>query len=152
MRNRSPGHLSEARLGYRIHTNRELGMMLRHEKPLAVFCDVEDVFPAVLSRYLRLFDGHVQSGRLIKREYRETVDIRGACRTLLTIFYALPEESWRIDAMLELRRNTAGWTTEHERREGTLLGYTDAQNDAWIASRYPADNGAPERAASVDSQ
>jgi hypothetical protein len=35
-------------LGYEIHTNHELGMMLRGEKPLAVFSDVEDVFLPVL--------------------------------------------------------------------------------------------------------
>jgi hypothetical protein len=152
MRNRSPGHLSEARLGYRIHTNRELGMMLRHEKPLSVFCDMEDAFPEVVLRYLRMFDRHAQSEELVKREYRELQEIRGEHRAVLTILYALPEEAWRIVAMLDLRRNLPAWTKEHERREGTLLGYTDAQNDAWIASRYPAENGAPERAASVDSQ
>jgi len=32
-----PRHLSKEALGYRIHTNRELGMMLRREKPLAIF-------------------------------------------------------------------------------------------------------------------
>lgn len=32
-----PRNLSKETLGYRIHTNRELGMMLRREKPLAIF-------------------------------------------------------------------------------------------------------------------
>jgi hypothetical protein len=32
-----PRHLNKEALGYRIHTNRELGMMLRREKPLAIF-------------------------------------------------------------------------------------------------------------------
>jgi hypothetical protein len=136
-------HLSERSLGYRIHTNHELGMMLRREKPLAVFCDVENTFPKALLRYLRMFDRHVQMGQLIKREHRQPIEIRGQCRTLLTILYALPEEAWRIDAMLALRRNTSTWTVEHERKEGSLLGYTDAQNDAWIVSRYSVESGAP---------
>ena len=68
-------HLSKEALEYRIHTNRELGMMLRREKPLAIFSDVEDAFPTVLFRYLRLFDRHVKSGQLVKREKREAVEI-----------------------------------------------------------------------------
>jgi hypothetical protein len=130
-----PSHLSEKTLGYPIHTNRELGMVLRREKPLAIFSEVKDAFPEVLLRYLRMFDRHAQSGELVRREHRETVDIRDERRTVLTILYALPEEAWRIDAMLDLRRSASAWTMEDERQEGMLLGYTDAQNDAWIASR-----------------
>src|SRR6478672_2605613 len=131
-----PMHLSKERLGYQIHTNRELGMMLRGEKPLAIFSDVEGSFPAAVVRYLRMFDRHVLAGTLIRREHRETIEIRGELRTLLTVLYALPEEARRIHAMLDLRRNLSAWTKEHERREGALLGYTDTQNDAWIASRF----------------
>lgn len=48
-----------------------------------------------------------------------------------SIYYALPDEEWRIDAMIELMSGT-GWTLADERREGELLGYTDLQNDFWI--------------------
>jgi hypothetical protein len=130
-------HLGKDVLGYQIHTNRELGMMLRREKPLAVFCDVIGA-QLVLLRYLRMFDRHVVLGTLIRREFHKAIDIRGECRDLLAIFYALPEETWRIDAMIELRRcmDHEPWTEEHERLEGSLLGYTNAQNDAWIARRH----------------
>lgn len=132
-----PHHLSKASLGYQIHTNRELGMMLRREKPLAFFCDVEGAFPEAVLRYLRMFDRHVKLGTLVKREHREPFEFRGERRVALTVFYSLPKETWRIDAMLELRshiRATKTWTAEHERKEGALLGYTSAQNDIWIAS------------------
>ena len=92
-----------ARLGYEIHTNRELGMMLRCEKPLAVFSDVEDAFPSSVLRYLRMFDRHVQTGWFIKREHRVSFDARGESRVHLTVLYALPAEAWRIDEMIGLR-------------------------------------------------
>ena len=97
----------------------------------------EGAFPPSVLCYLRMFDRHVISGTLIKREHREQFDCRGERRVALTTLYALPEEAWRIDAMIELRRRMGPetWTMEHE-QEGTLLGYTDAQNDVWIASRY----------------
>jgi hypothetical protein len=128
-----PIHFRKETLGYQIHTNRELGMMLRREKPLAVFSDVADAFPPLLLRYLRMFDRHVQTGRFVKREHREPG--QGAHHALLIILYALPEEAWRIDAMVRLRHEASAWNVEHERAEGTLLGYSDGQNDLWVASR-----------------
>ena len=130
-------YLSKKSLGYQIHTNRELGMMLRREKPLAVFCDIEDAQPESVRRYLRMFDRHVLSGKFVKREHREPFDFRGRPRTVLTILYALPDEAWRIDEMMKLRQQMhyQRWTEQHERHEGMLLGYTDAQNDAWIARK-----------------
>jgi hypothetical protein len=130
-----PKHLRKDRLGYQIHTNRELGMMLRGEKPLAVFSDVQGSFPAVVTRYLRMFDRHVQAGRFVKREHRTTIEVRGEKRVLLTVFYAVPAEKARIDEMLRLRQMSP-WTLECERKEGTLLGYTEKQHDMWIAARH----------------
>jgi hypothetical protein len=115
---------------YTLHTNRELGMMLRGEKPLAVFSDGLDYFPDVVLRYLRLFDRHVEAGRLVKRDY-VSPDPGARVKGWHTILYALPDEAWRIDAMIELRLSgmwSAGsWTAAHERREGELLGYADWQ-------------------------
>jgi hypothetical protein len=112
-------------------------MMLRGEKPLAVFHDVEDAFPAAVLRYLRMFDRHVRAGTLVKQEQREHVEVPGLRHEFLTVFYAPPAEVWRIEAMIELRaRLGPDWSEEDERRQGTLLGYTDAQNDVWIASRF----------------
>jgi hypothetical protein len=118
-------------LGYELHTNRELGMMLKGTKPMAVFCDGRGHFPPVVLRYLRMFDRHVASGTFVKRVHMEMFEQTD----LEVILYAIPDEAWRIDAMIALRSN-ANWTAEHERREGTLLGYTDAQNEIWIAKRY----------------
>lgn len=133
-----PIHLTREALGYCLHTNRELGMMLRREKPLAVFSEVDSKFVEPLRRYMRLFDRHVESGEFVKREHIEPIDI-GPGRSrhhVHVILYALAEEAWRVDAMLELRRKLHVWTAMEEREEGRLLGYTELQNDAWIAKRF----------------
>jgi len=119
-------------LPYQLHTNRELGMMLRGEKPLAVFVDGYDKFPQVVRRYLRLFDRHVAAGRFVKREYVLPDNSHPPVLGWHTIIYALPQEQWRIDAMIELRLQE-GWTAEKEREEGRLLGYEDWQNEVWLS-------------------
>ena len=133
---RLPEHLSEQALGYAIHTNRELGLMLKGVKPLAVLSDWYDHRSEVLERYLRLFDLHAQRGVFVRREYVEW-HRRGGWRGAHVFLYALPHEEWRIDAMIELRQHRgATWSAERERTEGELLGYTDWQNDIWISRNF----------------
>jgi hypothetical protein len=107
-------------------------MMLRGEKPLAVFSDGYDRFPEAVRRYLRLFDRHAAAGRLVKREYVVPDKSRPPLLGWHTIIYALPEEQWRIDAMIELRLQE-GWTAEKESEKGRLLGYEDWQNAVWLS-------------------
>lgn len=126
-------HWSEP-LPYPVHTNRELGMMLRGEKPLAVFTDGHGCFPPAVERYLRLFDRHVASGRFVRRDFVIPYVSRRT-RGMHTIF-ALADEAWRIDAMIVLRTSDT-WTFEQEREEGCLLGYAEWQNDIWL-SRWPS--------------
>jgi hypothetical protein len=47
-------------LPYLLHTNRELGLMLRGIKPLAYFADVAGREPDYLARYWRMFDRRCQ--------------------------------------------------------------------------------------------
>ena len=124
---------------YEIHTGRELEFMLNRGKPLAHFSDYyppepdEDIVPQ------RAFAPFVSSGLFEMRAVvrlltgpppKRAPYVRGA----LHIFYAPPRESWRVDAFLELldASDRHGWSEEFERREGTLLGYSPAQNDAHI--------------------
>ena len=110
-------------------------MMLRGEKPLAVFMDGYGYFLDAMVRYLRMFDRHVDAGRFVKAEYVEPDNSRGP--HLLgwqTILYALPGEAWRTDAMIALRLSET-WSDAHEREEGRLLGYTQWQCDAYMAVR-----------------
>lgn len=107
-------------------------MMLRGEKPLAVFADGYERFPEAVQRYLRLFDRQVATGRFLKRDYVVPEPDRKGILGWHTIIYALPEEAWRVDEMIELRLQ-GGWSAEKERKEGRLLGYADWQNDAWLS-------------------
>src|SRR5471032_2343513 len=97
---RLPPHL--ATLPYQVHTNRELGLMLKGLKPLAVFSEREDRRLELFERYFRLFDRCVREGAFVKREYvRLPHDGGDAAHVTL---YALRAEEWRIDAMIELWR------------------------------------------------
>lgn len=122
-------------LPYTLHTNREFGLMLAGRKPLAVFADGKGCFPDAVVRYLRLFDRHVRDGRIVRRDH--FTGPREAQPYLLhRIYFAIPAEAWRIDAMIELKEKK-DWSRDHERREGELLGYEDWMNDHFLARFYP---------------
>ena len=119
-------------LPYKIHTNRELLMMLAGEKPLAVFYDF---YPSTNDSELiptDKFEPYVINGRFIKREFILKNE-QNPDKSIQWIFYALPNESWRIDAYILLKKTASicGWNNGFERMEGTLLGYTDEQNDVY---------------------
>ncbi|KQM49046.1 hypothetical protein ASE69_09520 [Sphingomonas sp. Leaf208] len=122
-------------LPYLVHTNRELGLMLRGIKPMTMFSDIVGREPECVLRYLRLFDRHVDAGRFERRIIDEPVPLRPDWQSR-RIFYTLPGEAWRIDAMSELITHYGGWTNDHERSFGMLLGYEDWQNDIWL-DRHP---------------
>ncbi len=52
------------------------------------------------------------------------------------IYFALPGEEWRIQAMIDLWARPGHWSRAKEREEGELLGYTPEQNDIWLSSYY----------------
>lgn len=118
---------------YLIHTNRELGLMLKGVKPLAKFVDGEGRFPEAVTRYLRLFDRYVATGRLVRRDHIIPHEKAGA---LHLVYFALPHEAWRIQAMIDLWARPGPWSREKEREEGELLGYTSEQNDIWMSDYY----------------
>jgi hypothetical protein len=121
-------------LPYKVHANRELILMLMGKKPLAVFSEVvpEDIGLDLIPE--RYFAKYVDCGRFIKREAFLCLEER----TIRTVFYAFPEESWRIDAYLLMKKlvGKVGWSEGFERMEGSLLGYDDWQNDAYIENFF----------------
>jgi len=123
-------------LPYLVHTNRELGLMLRAIKPLAYFMEFVGREPDCLVRYFRLFDRHVAAGRLIKREVTEAFPSVPGLESR-RIFYAVPGQEWRVDAMLTLLRQPGAWSRDRERRFGELLGYEEWQNSYWLERRSP---------------
>lgn len=120
-------------LPYIVHTNRELGLMLKGVKPLAIFSDEYDCFPDVVARYLRLFDRHVASGALIRSELVQLWGMRqGRELRIHKIYFTLPGEEWRVDAMIALMDDPQPWSDAKEREMGRLLGYTAWQQDVWM--------------------
>lgn len=107
--------------------------MLRGLKPLAKFVDGEGYFPDLMLRYFRLFDRQVHLGRIVRRDEI----VASGHGPLHYVYFALPGELWRIQAMMDLMRRSGPWTREMEREEGVLLGYTDEQNAIWL-SRFPS--------------
>lgn len=126
-------------LPYKVHTDRELLMMLSGAKPLAVF---HDSHPSTRPPFEIIpedvFAPHVAAGRFVSREVILPPDDPGRDRATRIVCYALPTEQWRIDAYLLLRQagSKFGWSETCERMEGTLLGYTNEQNDAYIEMIY----------------
>lgn len=120
-------------LPYKIHTDRELSLMLAKEKPLSVFTASHPPYSEVEEIPERLFDPHVAAGRFIKCEYIAHLQ-EGLPEMNRRVLYALPEESWRINAYILLLKTSkkSGWSEGFERMEGSLLGYTDPQNDAYL--------------------
>jgi len=55
-------------LPYLVHTNRELGLMLAGKKPLSIFSFIDGYEIECVIRYLRMFDRHVEAGRIVKTE------------------------------------------------------------------------------------
>lgn len=121
------------------HEHQECILMLAGKKPLAEFSDI------VESPYIwpdAVFEPHVKAGKIIKKEFRKKVDIRGKEYTHRHLYYALPGEEWRIDEMLALRGKSYNGDLEEIRRDdvkiGRLLGYTEKEIACfleWYASR-----------------
>jgi hypothetical protein len=125
-------------LPYKIHTHRELDLMLKGTKPLAAFVDQWPSNPECEIIPERLFEPFVRSGRFVKHEHiYSDFDAMGKEQKFRRVLYALPEEAWRIPAYLLLWKTTekGGWNEGFERMEGSLLGYEDWQNDAHIEMR-----------------
>ena len=116
-------------LPYQTHTRRELLLMLRGVKPLAVFD-----YPAGRDFSAeKLFHPYVEIGKFVKREYC-ALRPQGDGKIYRYVLYALPHEQWRIDAYILLRQvvTEEGWSDCLVRMEGELLGYEKWQNDIFI--------------------
>jgi len=119
------------------HTGRELELMLAGGKPLAHFYDYyppeppEEIVPS------EAFAPYVDSGLFEQRVFVELGDPDPAApqiRGVYHVLYALATEAWRIDAFIAMtcEARVVGWNERFERLEGSLLGYTDLENDRHI--------------------
>lgn len=127
----SPGN----QLPYRVHTNRELILMLENRKPLSVFVGRIPADTSFTEIPEHLFDPYVESGVFSKQELVEEFPqpVRGI-KGHRIVLYANSGEEWRINAYSIVRHvgNKIGWSEPLIRLEGSLLGYAEWQNDAFI--------------------
>ncbi|MCX7380998.1 MAG: hypothetical protein NT133_06160 [Alphaproteobacteria bacterium] len=117
-------------------------LMLDGVKPFAVF-PVQ--YPVEPDDYQvdALFEPHVRSGLLVKRVIDEPFDkpVRSSLGRrfdgVRRVFYARRGEEWRIDAHILLWKqfDHGAWNETMERLLGSLLGYTDEQNNWWLGRR-----------------
>lgn len=128
-------------LPYKVHTNKELALMLRNEKPLSVFCERFPSNPDFDLIPERFFAPHVDAG-LFSTFQCIIADARGIENRF--VFYATKGENWRIYAYILLKRTSilSGWSEGFERMEGSLLGYEDWQNDIYIEKVFKSRDGA----------
>jgi hypothetical protein len=108
------------------HEGRELELMKAGAKPLSMF--VDQVPPEYESFPEGDFDILVSEGKLVKRICMEmTKGPGGKDIRIRRILYALPEEEWRINALLLVQSLydslSPGWRPDLDRIIGLLLGY-----------------------------
>lgn len=118
-------------LPYKVHTNRELLLMLAGSKPMSVFSERYPITSGAEIIPESVFDPYVEDGKFIKREFVDFHRLNGRGRF---VYYARPSEAWRIDAHILMLWTTAksGWSEGFERMEGSLLGYEEWQNDVFL--------------------
>lgn len=140
-------------LPYRVHSGRELALMLAGTKPLAVFVDEHPSLHGERIIPEGAFAPYVASGRLIQREIITPLGpdapiVQGRPIGSRRVLYALSQEAWRIEAYLLLWGTAAksGWNAGFERLEGSLLGYEDWQNDIHMERCYRSGSADRDRA------
>lgn len=125
---------------YLVHTNRELELMIAGKKPLAVFAhEPAEGFEKSDALAGQDFDRYVKSGTIF--EHVRTRQVEGPDRSIIRIsyyFYTLKGEEWRVEAycmLLDMLHNK-GWCSHLEWLQGTLLGYTEDQNQYHLSRRF----------------
>ena len=121
---------------YRTHSGREFILMRDKLKPLSVFTSMIPFSPDSLELPTSLFAPLLSEGRVVTRHYCEIMDINARFKGVEVVLYAHPSEEWRLDAYMLVRSiaRKVGWSEPLVRMEGALLGYSEWQNDAFIAA------------------
>lgn len=123
------------------HYGRELSLMLEGKKPLSAFSLYKDE-RGLVDFGEHEFDKYVKDGNLVKKE-KEIHSRHGYA--VVYVLYALPDQKWRLNAYLNLMHflQTRAWCSHLEWLQGSLLGYSDAENDAHIRAKYGAKGEEP---------
>lgn len=131
-------------LPYRTHAGREFILMRDGLKPLSVFTSMVPEVDDSLSLPTHLFSPLLEDGTLVCRTYCELLTGNAMFNGIEVLLYASSNQAWRLDAYILLRSTARrmGWSEPLIRMEGTLLGYAEWQNDAFIAAREDSERNA----------
>ena len=115
------------------HDGRELEMLLTGQKPLAAFSGY-DGFSESDAAGGQDFANAVASSRVLR--FENTFEFDG--QPVYVVAFTRPEESWRGPAYLHLIRflYDRAWCPHLEWLQGSLLGYSDAENSAHLLRKY----------------
>lgn len=122
------------------HTGRELELMLKGEKKVALFYDVlpldgseiiEEIIPE------KAFAPHVQSSRFVRvsRDFKNT----RSKYTLRCVCFCTPQEEWRAHFLLWLKERSAkGFKLDDadDVVEGRILGYSEKDIASYIEHKH----------------
>jgi hypothetical protein len=117
------------------HEDHELELMKEGTKPLAMF--VEPLGPEFDYFPEEEFDALVAKEKIVKHVSLESiVGPDGKEHKVRRVLYALPEEVWRIKAILLIQHiydtQSPGFRPDLERLIGALLGYNCADVESYI--------------------
>jgi hypothetical protein len=121
---------------YRLHTGRELEMMLSGLKPLAMFYGGVDPDERIVPE--KQFSPYVDSGEFVKKEF--VVKLAQDPRTnkpveVRYVLYSIQSEQWRIDAMrlaIKTMIDMGGADEGLDRMMGFLLGDASEEIEKFV--------------------
>jgi len=119
------------------HEGRELELMLAGKKPLALFYDTIPECGVIPEQD---FAPHVKSRKVIMSErifHASEEGVPEATPSVRVVFYAPPEEAWRIDQAIGLMEKALfqrGRSNDDDVQLGRLLGYTEEDIGQYLVS------------------
>lgn len=118
----------EIQHSYLIHTNRELDLMLKKIKPMAIFDHCHD------NEYYGVFSQPFNS-YVCENIKKITRTVHGSCES---DFFVIKGNEWRVDAYVELSEAIVkmGYSPYFVWMEGKLLGYTEEQNTEFLKHQF----------------
>ena len=121
-------------LPYRVHAGREIMLLMSGRKQLATFAGIFPENEAMVEIPDHLIDKLVENGRFVKVEYCELNPVgNNYYRGMRYVLVSPKNESWRINAYILLQKTAGmvGWSEPLTRLQGSLLGYSDQENDEY---------------------
>lgn len=120
------------------HEGKELSLMLKGEKPMAVFCD--DVTDQKTSQEAIIpkdaFAPYITSGQI--KKFEKIFSVQKTGKTLLYVCYTQNAEEWRAQTFFWIKENTLSGTMPNDHVAdiliGQLLGYCEDDIQSFVTA------------------